>query len=100
MEFCIEVNGLKKYFGLKKAVEDVSLQIKEGEIFGLLGPSGAGKTTIIKLLTGELNKTAGEIAVLGMTTEKFYSTDFKSQIGIRSDNYELLEVLPFGCILK
>jgi len=43
MEFCIEINGLKKYFGLKKAVEDVSLQIKEGEIFGLLGPSGAGK---------------------------------------------------------
>ena len=100
MEFCIEINGLKKYFGLKKAVEDVSLQIKEGEIFGLLGPSGAGKTTIIKLLTGELNKTAGEIAVLGMTPEKFYSTDFKSQIGILSDNSALYERLTVGDNLK
>jgi len=100
MEFCIEVNGLKKYFGLKKAVEDVSLQIKEGEIFGLLGPSGAGKTTIIKLLTGELNKTAGEIAVLGMAPENFYSTDFKSQIGILSDNSALYERLTVGDNLK
>src|SRR5690625_837442 len=100
MEFCIEVNGLKKYFGLKKAVEDVSLQIKEGEIFGLLGPSGAGKTTMIKLLTGELNKTSGEIQVLGVGPEKFHSVNFKSQIGILSDNSALYERLTVYDNLK
>lgn len=96
MEFCIEVKGLKKEFGSKTAIEDVTLQIKTGEIFGLLGPSGAGKTTMIKMLTGELNKTAGDIQVLGMEAAKFHTTTFKSQIGILSDNsalYERLTVL-------
>ncbi len=100
MEFCIEVKGLKKTFGTKKAVKNVSLQIKEGEIFGLLGPSGAGKTTMIKLLTGELTKTAGEMVVLGMKPDKFQSTSFKSQIGILSDNSALYERLTVYDNLK
>src|SRR5690625_6473200 len=60
MTNCIEVNGLQKVFGKNSAIKNIDLQIVEGEIFGLLGPSGAGKTTMIKMLTGELDKTAGD----------------------------------------
>src|SRR5699024_12352402 len=65
MANCIEMNGLQKLFGKKTAIKNIDLHIEEGEIFGLLGPSGAGKTMMIKMLTGELNKTSGEIQVLG-----------------------------------
>src|SRR5699024_12289841 len=50
-------------FDQKQALEQVTFDVKQGEIFGLLGPSGAGKTTTIKLLTGELTKTSGDITV-------------------------------------
>lgn len=100
MEFCIEVKGLKKVFGNNTAIQDVDLQIIKGEIFGLLGPSGAGKTTMIKMLTGELDKTAGDIRVLGMEPSKFHTIDFKSQIGILSDNSALYERLTVYDNLK
>ena len=100
MESCIEVKGLKKTFGSKTAIKDVDLTIHEGEIFGLLGPSGAGKTTMIKMLTGELNKTAGNIHVLGTEPGKFHKTAFKSQIGILSDNSALYERLTVYDNLK
>jgi len=96
----IEVNGLQKVFGKKTAIADVNLQIAEGEIFGLLGPSGAGKTTMIKMLTGELNKTAGDIQVLGMEPTKFHTNAFKAQIGILSDNSALYERLTVYDNLK
>ncbi|MEN1968025.1 ABC transporter ATP-binding protein [Lentibacillus sp. N15] len=100
MENIIEVTGLNKVFGQKTALADVSFEVKQGEIFGLLGPSGAGKTTMIKLLTGELIRTAGEINVLGMQPEKFQSAAFKSQIGILSDNSALYERLTVFDNLK
>lgn len=100
MSNCIEITALQKTFGKKTAIDDISLQIKEGEIFGLLGPSGAGKTTMIKMLTGELNKTEGDIRVLGATPEEFHKTSFKSQIGLLSDNSVLYERLTVYDNLK
>lgn len=100
MSNCIEITALQKTFGTKTAIADISLQIKEGEIFGLLGPSGAGKTTMIKMLTGELNKTAGDIRVLGSTPDEFHQTSFKSQIGLLSDNSVLYERLTVYDNLK
>ncbi|WP_407058209.1 ATP-binding cassette domain-containing protein [Tigheibacillus jepli] len=100
MENSIEVNGLRKTFGHKSAIKDVSFAVKQGEIFGLLGPSGAGKTTMIKLLTGELVKTAGEIQVQGMPPSKFQTAAFKAQIGILSDNSALYERLTVYDNLK
>lgn len=97
---CIEVNGLQKTFGKKTAIKSIDLQIEEGEIFGLLGPSGAGKTTMIKMLTGELNKTAGQIEVLGKKPSEFNTSAFKSQIGILSDNSALYERLTVYDNLK
>ncbi|HLR73627.1 MAG TPA: ABC transporter ATP-binding protein [Virgibacillus sp.] len=100
MTSCIEVESLKKEFGKKVALQQVDLRIYEGEIFGLLGPSGAGKTTMIKLLTGELDKTAGNISVLGLSPKDFKTADFKSQMGLLSDNSALYERLTVYDNLK
>jgi ABC-2 type transport system ATP-binding protein len=61
----IKLVKVSKIYGSKWAVNDVSLEIHEGEIFGLVGPDGAGKTTLIRMLTGILLPTSGEVEVLG-----------------------------------
>lgn len=100
MTNAIEVTGLKKIFGSHTAINDVTLNVKKGEIFGLLGPSGSGKTTTNKILTGELSPTAGDVKVLGMDASKFGTADFKSKIGILSDNSSLYERLTVRDNLK
>ena len=100
MKNMIEVSNVHKTFGKKHALEQVTFEVKQGEIFGLLGPSGAGKTTTIKLLTGELAKTSGNITVLGQSPEQFQTEEFKSQIGILSDNSALYERLSVFDNLK
>jgi ABC-2 type transport system ATP-binding protein len=64
-EFILETRNLKKYFGAVHAVEDVSLSVKQGEVFGFLGPNGAGKTTSISVILSLLHATSGEVRVLG-----------------------------------
>ena len=58
-------SGLRKRYGRRAAVEDVSLQVGRGEVVGLLGPNGAGKTTVIKMLLGLVQPDAGEVMLLG-----------------------------------
>lgn len=62
----IEVKNLSKFYGSTKAVNDVSLSIGKGELFGLLGPNGSGKTTMIKMLTGQIKPTSGSLKVHGV----------------------------------
>jgi ABC-2 type transport system ATP-binding protein len=62
----ISVHGLKKYYGDVKAVNGVDFEIEKGEIVGLLGPNGAGKTTTLRVLTGYLNPTDGEVNINNM----------------------------------
>jgi len=100
LENAIEVKGIRKVFGLNEAIKNVSFNVKKGEIFGLLGPSGSGKTTTIKILTGELAQTAGEANVLGIDSERFGTANFKSRIGILSDNSSLYERLTVHDNLK
>ena len=57
----IQMQGLTKAYGEKKAVDNLTLNIKKGEIFGLLGPNGAGKTTTTLMLLGLTEPTAGKI---------------------------------------
>ena len=66
MENIIEVKGLTRTFGEVTAVNNISLSVQKGELFGLLGPNGSGKTTMIKCLTGQLKPTSGEIRVMGV----------------------------------
>ena len=98
----IEINNLKKYYkvhkkeqGVKgsiktlfkreyydvKAVDDISLNIKEGEIVGFVGPNGAGKTTTLKCLSGLLYPTSGDVSILGFTPFD-RKTEFLKQISI------------------
>ncbi|MGI0063800.1 MAG: ABC transporter ATP-binding protein, partial [Nitrosopumilaceae archaeon] len=61
----IEINSLSKEFGKIKAVDNISLEVKEGEIFGFLGPNGAGKSTTMMILTTLLKPTSGKALVAG-----------------------------------
>ncbi len=61
----IETRGLTKRYGRVVAVEDLNLEVREGEVFGLLGPNGSGKTTTILMLLGLTEPTSGEARVLG-----------------------------------
>ena len=62
----IEVSGLTKYYGSKKAVEDLNFTINSGEVVGFLGPNGAGKSTTMNILTGYLSATSGSAKIDGM----------------------------------
>lgn len=61
METTLRVEGLKKTFGKKEAVKDMSFSMKKGEIVGLLGPNGAGKTTCFYMIAGFIRPSAGKI---------------------------------------
>lgn len=67
----IKIEGIgKTYNGTYKAVDNLNLEIKDGEIFGLLGPNGAGKTTTIKMATGIISPTIGDISINGTSITK------------------------------
>lgn len=64
-DIVIDVNGVSKYYGSFKAVDDVTFQVHRGEIFAMLGPNGAGKSTIMRMILDIIKPDAGTIAVLG-----------------------------------
>jgi ABC-2 type transport system ATP-binding protein len=64
--FMIEIEHLTKYFGATRAVEDASFRVERGQIVGLLGPNGSGKTTIMRVLAGFFPPTAGHARVAGL----------------------------------
>ena len=70
MKNLVEVQNLKKNYGSKEAVKNISFEIKENEVLGLLGPNGCGKTTTIGMMLGLLKPTYGEIFVDGKKTEE------------------------------
>ena len=66
----LEIKSLSKSFGKRKVIDNISLEVKEGEIFGFLGPNGSGKTTTIKMILRLIDNDAGEIKVNGYDTKK------------------------------
>ena len=85
MNDSILISNLTKKFKDKTALKEISFSISSGEIFGFLGPSGAGKTTTINLLTGQLPPDEGEVKILGKDCAQLTSDDFL-ELGIMSDN--------------
>ncbi len=61
----IRTEKITKKFGELKAVDEISIRVEKGSLFGLLGPNGSGKTTMIKMLTGQIRPTAGSAEILG-----------------------------------
>ncbi|MGX7419908.1 ABC transporter ATP-binding protein [Carnobacterium gallinarum] len=88
----IEMTHISKIFGERKALKDITISVHAGEILGFLGPSGAGKTTTIKILTGQLVQTGGIGRLLNQDTSKLTEKIY-SQIGIVTDNSGLYEKL-------
>ena len=70
MKNLVEVQNLKKNYGSKEAVKNISFEIKENEILGLLGPNGSGKTTTIGMMLGLLKPSGGKILINGMQIEE------------------------------
>lgn len=81
MKNIIEIVGLKKYFGNVKAVDDISFNVREGELFAFLGLNGAGKSTTINIMCGSLSKDKGKIIIDGKDIDTNLD-GIKSSIGI------------------
>lgn len=88
----LKINGLTKTYGDKKAVDDLTLHIAPGEIYGFIGHNGAGKTTTIKSCAGILQFDAGEIYVDGLSV-KTDALECKRRMAYIPDNPDLYEFM-------
>ncbi len=95
----VDVKGLNKEFGKLKAVVDLNLQIEKGEIYGFLGPNGCGKSTAIRMLTGLMLPTQGEINILGLSIPK-QAESLRARIGYMTQKFSLYEDLTVRENLK
>ncbi|MDE7293509.1 MAG: ATP-binding cassette domain-containing protein, partial [Oscillospiraceae bacterium] len=73
----IQAKNISRDFAERRVLNGIDLNVKKGEIFGLLGPSGAGKTTLIKILTGQLEQSGGECEILGKKADSLTVSDRK-----------------------
>ena len=92
MNCAITANDLSIKFADNPVLKDISFEVQTGNIFGLLGPSGAGKTTLIKLLTGQLKQDSGSAELLGTDTRELTELEH-GQISAMMDNYGLYDRL-------
>ena len=86
----IIVKDVSKHYLNKKAIDNVSLNVKKGEILGILGLNGAGKSTLIKMICGLLEQSFGTIKILNIDTKE-HNIDIKKKIGYLSESNPLYE---------
>ena len=94
-ENAIEVSGLTKRYGTVTALDGVSFRVGRGELFGLIGPDGAGKTTLFRLLTTLLVPDAGFAAVDGFDTVRDYRR-IRERVGYMPGRFSLYPDLSVG----
>ena len=92
IDFTIDVRGLTKRFGARTVVDDLSIQVRRGEICGFLGPNGSGKTTTIRMLCGLLEPDAGEGTCLGHDIRR-ESRQIKLRVGYMTQRFGLYDDL-------
>jgi ABC-2 type transport system ATP-binding protein len=88
VETVVEANSLSKSYGTLKAIDEISFEVRKGEIFGLIGADGAGKTTTFRIIGGVLGEGAGEIRVLGSTPR-----DARPHVGYLTQPFSLYQDL-------
>jgi ABC-2 type transport system ATP-binding protein len=88
LEPALEIHGIKKSFGTTEAVRGIELTISKGEMFGLVGPDGAGKTTLIRMLCGIIKPDAGSATILGLDLAT-QMKEIKPRIGYLSQRFSL-----------
>ncbi len=91
----IGAKDLNKRFGSFQAVKDFQLEVRNGEIYGLLGANGAGKTTAIKIICGLLDPTSGSVTLLGKSKD-LRSASVRSRIGYMSQKFALYDDLTIA----
>jgi len=94
-EFAIDVQGLNKHFGDKHVVNDVSMRVRRGEIFGFLGPNGSGKTTTIRMMCGLLRPDSGTGTCLGYDIVRD-SADIKRSVGYMTQRFSFWDDLTIA----
>jgi branched-chain amino acid transport system ATP-binding protein len=92
MTAILEVSHLHKSFGGIAAVDDVSFEVREGEILGIIGPNGSGKSTLFNCVLGQLMPSSGEVRVSGRRTTGMRPCDL-NRLGV-SRTFQLLQVFP------
>ncbi|TEU19284.1 MAG: ABC transporter ATP-binding protein [Gammaproteobacteria bacterium] len=99
MQVALSIKGLQKtYTNQLEALKGINLQVEKGDFFALLGSNGAGKTTAIGIVCGLLNKTAGDIEVLGLD-QNTHSNEIKRLIGLMPQEFNFNPFEPIGEIL-
>lgn len=91
-DLAIQVQGMSRAFGTTMAVNQVDLAIPRGTIYGMLGPNGCGKSTSIRMLTGLLSPTRGDIRVLGYSLPQ-QAEDLRTRIGYMTQKFSLYDTL-------
>ena len=95
MKLAIDVRGINKHFGDKHVVKDLSLQVREGEIYGFLGPNGSGKTTSIRMICGLLTPDSGQGTCLGYDVLND-SVEIKKYVGYMTQKFSLWDDLTIA----
>lgn len=91
-DLLVNASNLKKSFGDLRAVDGVSLQVQAGEIYGLVGADGAGKTTTMRLLVGALKVDSGQATICGYDIDR-QTEQARSQFGYLSQRFSMYEDL-------
>ena len=97
----IEARGLTRVFGELRAIDKLDLTVEKGSIYGFFGPNGCGKTTAIRMLTGSLNPSEGDVCVLGHQLPKAaealrFKTGYMTQKFSLYDSHTVTENLLFA----